>query len=474
MSRFDYFVILAEMRTGSNFLEANLNLLEGVTCHGEAFNPSFIGFPKTEDLLGVTYEMREADPFLLLARIKESDGLGGFRLFHNHDQRIAEECLSDPRCAKIILSRNPVDSFVSWKIAQATGQWKLTNATHSKTKPVTFDFDEFEAHLLATESFQKHVQRRLQVSGQTAFYINYDDLRDVDAVNGIAAFLGVGARLDSINKKLKKQNPDPLEDKVTNFAEMQSALQSVDWFALWRAPQFEPQRGPAIPSYMAPARTGLLYVPLKSGPDRAIRDWFELLDRGKVLGKFTQRTLRDWFEAHVPHRSFAVLRHPVARAHAAFCERILCDDGGRFAEIRANLRRVHRLEIPDGVPDMTGKDGYDAAAHRAAFMGFLNFLRVNLAGQTSIRVDQGWASQHAILQGVAQFASPDAVLREEELAVALPRLATDLGHTEPPAYQPQPPRWQDWLTAVYDAEIEKAARLAYAKDYQFFGFKDWA
>ena len=40
---FTSFVVLAEMRTGSNFLEANLNALEGVTCHGEAFNPHFIG-----------------------------------------------------------------------------------------------------------------------------------------------------------------------------------------------------------------------------------------------------------------------------------------------------------------------------------------------------------------------------------------------------------------------------------------------
>ena len=30
MSRFDLFVVLADMRTGSNFLEANLNALDGV------------------------------------------------------------------------------------------------------------------------------------------------------------------------------------------------------------------------------------------------------------------------------------------------------------------------------------------------------------------------------------------------------------------------------------------------------------
>ena len=44
------------MRTGSNLLEANLNALEGVTCHGEAFNPHFIGRLKSDSLLDITLE----------------------------------------------------------------------------------------------------------------------------------------------------------------------------------------------------------------------------------------------------------------------------------------------------------------------------------------------------------------------------------------------------------------------------------
>ena len=473
MSRFDYFVVLAEMRTGSNFLEANLNRLEGVSCYGEAFNPSFIGHPKAEDLLGLTLDDRENDPFVLLAKIKQVDGIGGFRLFHNHDQRIADACVADPRCAKIILTRNPVDSFVSWKIAQATGQWKLTNATHSKAVSVEFQMEEFDAHLSAIMAFQKTTRRQLQVTGQTAFFVDYDDLRDLDVVNGIADFLGVEDRLGNINKKLKKQNPDPLQSKVTNFDEMQDALQAVDWFNLWNTPYFEPQRGPAIPSYLAPAKTGLLYLPLRSGPDGAIKDWMKALDGADLHPKFVQRSLREWFETHLPHRSFAVLRHPVARAHAVFCDRILCDVDGRFAEIRANLKRVHKLQIPDFAPDMSGQDGYDTDAHYAAFLGFLGFLRVNLSGQTSIRVDQNWASQTALLQGFAQFAPPDMIIREEDLPDTLANLAADVGKQDAPEFVADVPASLSWLTAIYDREIERAARLAYARDYEIFGFMDW-
>ena len=69
---FDAFVVFAEMRTGSNFLEANLNAFDGLTCHGEAFNPHFIGYPNRDSLLGLTEAERNADPMALLARIRES------------------------------------------------------------------------------------------------------------------------------------------------------------------------------------------------------------------------------------------------------------------------------------------------------------------------------------------------------------------------------------------------------------------
>ena len=124
MTAFTSFVVLAEMRTGSNFLETNLNGIEGISCLGEAFNPHFIGYPNQDTLLGLDKSARDADPLGLLTRIREAPGgISGFRYFHDHDPRILDAVLDDPACAKIILTRNPLDSYVSWKIAQATGQW---------------------------------------------------------------------------------------------------------------------------------------------------------------------------------------------------------------------------------------------------------------------------------------------------------------------------------------------------------------
>ena len=172
---FDYFVVFAEMRTGSNFLETNLNAFPGLACYGEAFNPHFIGYPEQDSLLGVSRAARDTDPVALIDAIKADDALAGFRFFHDHDPRVVDICLNDARCAKIVLTRNPVESYVSWKIASTTGQWKLTNVTHAKSAEIAFDATEFNQHLEGLRSFQRKLLRGLQITGQTAFYLAYED-----------------------------------------------------------------------------------------------------------------------------------------------------------------------------------------------------------------------------------------------------------------------------------------------------------
>jgi len=79
--RFDYFVVFAEMRTGSNFLEANINSFPALSCLGEAFNPHFIGYPNREDCLGVSEEARNREPHVLIEAVKKCARLGWLSLF---------------------------------------------------------------------------------------------------------------------------------------------------------------------------------------------------------------------------------------------------------------------------------------------------------------------------------------------------------------------------------------------------------
>lgn len=466
---FHSFVVLAAMRTGSNFLEANLNALDGVVCHGEAFNPHFIGYPKSTDILGLTRSARDDDPGRLLEAIRDQQGvLGGFRYFHDHDPRVLDPILDDPGCAKIILTRNPIESYVSRKIAAATGQWKLTNAKHAKSGKILFESKEFRTHLEELKAFQLLVMGRLQRSGQSAFYVDYEDLPDLEVMNGLAKWLGVEARLEALDKQLKKQNPEPLEAKVENFDAMEAALAKVDTFGLSRTPNFEPRRGPAVPTYVAAGP--LLYVPVRSGPEAAVLQWMRGISPDLSLEDgFTQRSIRDWRSAHMGHRSFSVLRHPLARAHAAFNEKILAKGPGSFPGIRENLRKNFGLDLPE----VSAGESYAPEVRHAALIVWLRFLKANLGGQTSVRVDPAWASQSAVLQGIAQFSPIDQLIRESEMTEALPDIAYAAGISNPPVFAEDSDPTRASLAEIYDARLEALARDVYARDYAAFGYGDW-
>lgn len=470
---FDYFIVLAGMRTGSNFLEANLNALAGVNCYGEAFNPHFIAYPNKTEILGITQAMRDADPARLIAAIRSQPGtLGGFRFFHDHDSRVLEIALADPRCAKIILTRNPLESYISHKIVQATGQWKLTDVKRRKEASAVFDAKQFGAHLDTLQNFQLLLLNRLQITGQTAFYVAYEDLQSVAVMNGLAQWLGVAGRLDTLDKTLKPQNPGPVAAKVANPEAMSRALAGLDRFNLSRTPNFEPRRGPAVPGYVAGATTPLLYLPLRGGPDARVAGWMAALDdvpQTDLTTGMTQKQLRQWKRKRPGHRSFTVLRHPVARAHGVFCARILPTGAGAYRQIRETLRRQFKLPIPAGA---TGK-GYTKAVHRAAFEAFLEFVRANLAGQTAIRVDAAWATQAQALAGFGDFVLPDHVLREEELPDALPRLARQVGHPAPPIPESAVPDRPVALDSIYDETLEALVAEVYHRDYLMFGFGPW-
>ena len=102
------------MRTGSNLLESKLNIFVDLHSVGEAFNPNFIGSPKTQEIMGVSLLDRTQNPAVVLDKIKQpSEILHGFRYFHDHDPRVLLPCLLDPRCVKVILTRNSVESYIS-------------------------------------------------------------------------------------------------------------------------------------------------------------------------------------------------------------------------------------------------------------------------------------------------------------------------------------------------------------------------
>lgn len=471
---FDYFVIFAEMRTGSNFLESNLDQFPGLKTFGEAFNPYFMVRPKMKELFGVTVEMRNSDPILLVNRMQEhSAGMPGFRFFHDHDERVFEHVMEDRRCAKVVLTRNLVDAYVSRKIAWETDQWQLNDVHDVIKKKARFVPSEFEKLFYRMKDFQLKVLARLQRSGQTAFYLNYDDIQDIGVINGLARYLGEDTTIDSFSDKFKKQNPEALRDKVKNYDDLEATIAKIDLFDLGRIPNFEPRRPPVVPSYVTAANAPLLFLPIEGGPVSRVVDWLCAVDEASLedLGAgMNQKDLRKWKRTHPGHRSFSVVTHPAARAHAVFCRQFLSDGADANPEVRQALRDHYDVPLPE---DGVAGDDWDRVAHRTAFLGFLAFVKSNLEGQTSLRVDPAWATQGAVLQGFSQILSPDHILREAQLAEGLARLAEDAGIADAPKATGGDADTPFTLADIWDDDVEAAVRATYQRDYMLFGFKPW-
>ncbi|KAB2887001.1 MAG: sulfotransferase [Albidovulum sp.] len=464
--RFDSFVIFAEMRTGSNLLEATLAQVPGIACHGEIFNPDHLGGPAVAEVLGVTMADRIANPSVLLDRVRTAPGLNGFRFFFDHEPRVLDAILTDPRCAKIVLTRNPVDCYISLKIAYNTKRWRLTDVIDRIVWKPPFKPAEFEAFLAERQAFQVRLLNALQVSGQTAFYLDYEDSLRVDVVNGLLAHLGLDDRVEAISADLVRQNPEEMADKVRNFPEMEDALARIDWASLARTPNFEPRRAPGIPRAVAAKGAPLIYLPLPPFRDAHVRAWLAALGTGWLEEGFTQKTLRQWKRGATGHRSFTVLRHPLLRVHDAFAAVLMTEE---HADLRRRLRAHYAVPIPaDG-----GADGMTPAEWRAAFAAFLGFVKVNLAGQTGLRQEAIWGTQWSLVAGLAGFVAPDLLVREDRLAEDLGYLADTVGIAAlPPPAAPADPAPVP-LDAIHDRDLDALVRDIYRRDFLSFGFGAW-
>lgn len=459
--KFRSFVIFAGMRTGSNLLEATLNQISRITCFGEAFNPYMLGWPDTDQILGVSQREREADPLALLDKLRSRpDHLSGFRYFHDHDARIFDAMMQDHTCAKVILTRNPLESYVSTRLAWETSQWKLNASETPIEMQITYDGPEFRQTLSEIEAFQRRIIHGLQVSGQSAFILGYPDLRDGDVLTGLVHWLGRRdvERVEPASDQVP-QNPQDMASKVQNFDQMQADLHQLDPFLLHHLPNYEPRRGPAVPSFTAAeVGQGLLYMPVRGQSNDPVAAW--LAGLGGVHGDFTQTSLRQWKRNHSGHRSFTVLRHPLQRAWAAFQHLITRAQ----PDLRQMMRDLYKVPLPPDAALGALHDDQNAAL----LVDFLGFLKRNLNGQTGVPVHPFWASQTEILAGFARFGSPDLLVREDRMADDLAHLASSAGIADPQLDRLTPEPLPGFLQ---DRKLIDAAYAAYQRDYVSFGYE---
>ena len=480
---FTHFAIFGTMRSGSNLLEQYLGQYERLLPFGELFNKGFIGTPGQQECLGITREQRDQAPEKMLEAIlnASAEKIPGYRIFQAHDPRMLKRALDDPNCAKIILSRDPVESFTSLNIATATDQWMISDIAHRKPAKITFDLDDFVEYIRLQQVYYDKIYQALKLSGQPYFEIDYSALGELATINRLVEFIGGCAPKTALEQPIKRQNPQSLADKIINYKDIWQPL-GLPQNPKPEAPVIKPshERGTDLSRIYFCKHRSLAFAPIPAGPDIMVRRWMEFQDGQMPNNGFTHERLNEWLKPRAAPIFFSVLRHPVRCAYSSFMNKVFPTAGGAYHKIRQQLVSQYGLLLPKGnISENTPqawleKSGYGLEEHRTGFKQYLVFVAGNLQGKTDIRQDGKWQLQSEILRRYRVLHPISYIFREETLETDLAFLENKLDLAPyPDALPPFEPPFSFALSDVYDTEIESLTQAAYAADYQAFDFENY-
>ncbi|MEM0923348.1 MAG: hypothetical protein AAGI13_09900 [Pseudomonadota bacterium] len=458
-----YFTILGAMRTGSNLLERLLAQFPGVITHGEAFNPAFIGGPQKEPLAGWDLVRRDADPLGYLATIRQAAGreLPGFRHFNGHDAQIRAHVLADPDCARIVLRRDPAESYVSLKIARETDQWMLNTPRRRLVAQIRFDAAEFDAYRGELESYYAALEAGMKAAGQSALHVSYDELLAPETLSRLADHLGLAVPETPPDPGIHRQNPEPIFAKVSNPDEMRAHLGGTSGM----------ETAAAQREMFHASGARLSFLPISGGDRRfglRLMHWLERRDHGaeamtpaQLLAPETCPFTREiaGSEALTARIAFTVAEPPdwrLARLYQAQCF------GGKscLPHVRTALDEatgpLGRFRV--------GRD--NPAPHRDRLARFIELMAEARAGRGRHPVHEGWQSQTEELATLRRIAPNLAILRTESPAQESDRLMAKL-EIEPLAadilvrFRNSE---EDLSTALIDDEIKSRLANLYPED----------
>lgn len=234
------FLLVGMMRSGSNFLERQLNLLPDVRCHGELFNPAFIGLSHESAGRPAGYtrddpNARNADEDAFIEKVDQACDrrVIGLRLFLDHSAQMTSRLLHDPNVVKVVLSRNLLEAYISLETARETGVWLTTEAAKAPPKPVKVDINKLVTFALRQSLYYNDVQTVLHQTGQRYLQIDYNEIKSLGKLNEIARFVGSQHQFQSVSEPIQKQNPGSLEERIVDFQKLLEELkrrQLARWF----------------------------------------------------------------------------------------------------------------------------------------------------------------------------------------------------------------------------------------------------
>ena len=487
-----YFVIFGAMRTGSNLLERTLGTLPDVAVHGELFNGGFIGGPGTEEYLGWSLADRDSDPvgFLQTVIASEPHRLPGMRMFNGHNDRAVCHALADPTCARIILTRSAVESWVSLQIARETNQWILRNPGRRVSARISFDAAAFTSYRNELVHYYSWIEEEMRQAGTGAFRIDYRELENPDAVARAARHIGSAHRPVEA-APIHRQNPEPMSEKVVNFQEMVDFLGHEE--PAWRA---------VPPPLVSPAEVliargaPLAHAMMPGGGSGAALGLMQRIDRqrfgipaepreyrpqsGSKRNAFQRvRTAKELEFALAGRSVFTIVRHPFARLHAGFLADLFGEGWGSNPIRRALQDRVGPLPslsmIEDDRTSELSRADFTQARHQSTFNAYLDLAQATQTGRSNLPMRPIWQTQRALVDAWMDLIGWVDVIRFEDFSGFAERLSFLLRIDPLPPGQIYNLQTKDQISGLpalraMSPGTEERVRALFTEDFEAFGY----
>lgn len=238
--QFGKFVIFSSKRSKSNLLVSLLNNHEEVLCHAECFDKTQVYFSRIKaGQLGLKdehdLEARDRNPIGFLEKMYITPASGqtkaiGFKFFPEDQNKTAFEYLKQQQdIKKIILIRNFLYAYTSFKITSKTQQWTLKDGEEARQAKIDFEIDDFLKYARFMKAFYRQLINDVTVRGQDYLIVHAENLLDVDEMNRIYSFIGLKALNKPLYAFFKQQNPTDLRARVNNYDDMVAQLRSTEF-----------------------------------------------------------------------------------------------------------------------------------------------------------------------------------------------------------------------------------------------------
>jgi len=219
------FIVFCYARTGSYRFMDILNRQDGVIACGEVYKKQRIELDQNllKDL-GLNKQdisERDGDPigfYHNLASICSNQHFG-FKIFPEHNHEIKRYLAQSDDLIKIYLVRNPIQSYISSKVAQKTGKWvaKKDSSHDQGTIQIEFSSDEFGKYLSRLMAAYSKIKIWASASNENLHTLDYSDALNPSSLSSFIQSTGLPC--SGIETEHKKIITKPYDDMVSNWDE---------------------------------------------------------------------------------------------------------------------------------------------------------------------------------------------------------------------------------------------------------------